>query len=152
MATDIVIRTGLDRLRYAVLFELMLVVLLAVVIGLLFDRGILEMGVFTLALSFVALAVNFLYNLAFDRFDVRNGRIPTERTVGWRVMHAVGFETTLVIVELPLFMWWMNWGIWRALAVNIALMAGIVAYTYVFTLAYDKLFPIEQARRDAAPG
>ena len=145
MATDIVIRSGWDRVRYAVLFELILVVLFAVVTALLFDRGVIEMGLFSVALSVIALIVNFFYNLAFDLFDVSRGRVPTERSPGWRVAHAVGFETTLVIVELPLFMWWMGWGIWKALAINVVAMAAIVAYTYVFTLVYDHLFPIAQS-------
>lgn len=152
MATDIVMRSGWDRVRYAVLFELILVALFTVAMGLLFERGFLEMGILSVALSLVALVVNFFYNLAFDVFDVRAGRVPTERTTGWRVVHALGFETTLVIVELPVIMWWMNWGVWQALGVNITAMAAIVAYTYVFTLTYDKLFPIDQPRQGAVPG
>ncbi len=153
MATDIVIRTAWDRVRYAVVFELILLVLFAVVTGFLFDRSIPEMGLFGLVLSLIALVVNFFYNLAFDQFDVRNGRIPTERSRGWRIVHAVGFETTLVIVELPLAMWWMNWGVWQALAVTVTAMAAIVGYTYLFTLAWDRLFPIQQpgALRNAVP-
>ena len=30
-------------------------------------------------------------------------------------------------MELPLFMWWMDWGAWQALAVNVASMAGNVS-------------------------
>jgi uncharacterized membrane protein len=67
MATDIVIRTGLDRVRYAFLFEATLILLFSVGMVLLFDRGILEMGVFNVTLSTLALIVNFFYNLAYDR-------------------------------------------------------------------------------------
>ena len=149
MATDIVIRTGLDRLRYALLFEGILVLLTAVITALLFDRNIWSMGALWVLISLVALAVNFVYNYCFDLFDVRNGRIPTERSRPWRIVHAVGFEVTLVIINLPLLMWWMNWTIWKALAFDIVAMGAIVVYTYFFTLAYDRLFPIEQ--NDPAP-
>ena len=145
MATDVVVRTGLDRLRYALLFEGILVALFSVIAALLFDRSLLSMGALSIALSLVALAINLGYNYLFDRLDVRNGRIPTERSRQWRVVHALGFEATLVIVNLPLVMWWMGWNVWQALALDIVAMAAIVFYTYFFTLAYDRLFPVEQA-------
>lgn len=153
MATDIVIRNGLDRLRYALLFEGILVALFAVIATLIFDRGLLSMSILSIVLSLIALAVNFAYNYFFDRFDVRNGRIPTERARRWRVVHALGFEATLVVINLPILMAWMNWTFWQALAIDIIAMAGIVVYTYFFTLAYDRLFPISQpsANEYAAP-
>ena len=153
MATDIVIRTGLDRLRYALLFEGILVALFAVTIALLFDRSVLMTGTLAVVLSLVALAINFVYNYFFDRFDVRNSRIPTERSRHWRIVHALGFEATLVVINLPLLMWWMGWSLWQALALDIVAMAAIVIYTYFFTLAYDRVFPIQQPseREYAAP-
>lgn len=152
MATDIVIRTGLDRLRYALLFEGILVVLTAVTTVLLFDRSVLSMGALSAVLSLVALAVNFVYNYCFDRVDVSNGRIPTERSRSWRIVHALGFEATLVIINLPLLMWWMSWTIWKALAFDIVAMGAIVVYTYFFTLTYDRLFPIEQREPGLSQG
>lgn len=144
MATDIVIRTGLDRLRYALLFEGILVVALSVAMAMLFDRSLFETGALSITLSLVALAINFIYNYAFDKFDLKHGRVPTERTVGWRVVHALGFETTLVLMNLPVFMVWMGWSIGQALLFDVAAMAAIVVYTYFFTLAYDHLFPVAQ--------
>ena len=152
MATDIVIRTGPDRVRYALLFEGILVVLTAIITALVFKRSVLSMGTLALALSLVALVVNYVYNYCFDYFDVRNGRIPTERTRPWRIVHAIGFETSLVIINLPLLMWWMNWTLWTALAFDIVAMAAIVVYTYYFTLAYDRFFPIEQNDAGSVPG
>lgn len=144
MATDIVIRTGLDRLRYALLFEGILVALFAVFATVFFERSFLSMGALSLVLSLIALLINFAYNFVFDRFDVRNGRVPTERSRNWRIVHALGFETTLVIVNLPVIMWWMGWNFWQAISFDIAAMAAIVVYTYYFTLAYDRIFPIDQ--------
>ena len=144
MATDIVIRTGLDRLRYALLFEGILIVLFSLVMTILTQRSIFDMGLLSITLSLIALAVNFVYNYAFDRYDVSHGRIPTERSRAGRILHAVGFEFTLVVVNLPIVMWWLEWGFWQALLVDAIAMAAVVVYTYFFTLAYDKLFPIEQ--------
>lgn len=150
MATDIVIRTGLDRLRYALLFEGILVVLLSAAMALMFDRDFLDMGVLSVLLSLMALLINFVYNYIFDTIDVRYGRIPTERSRKGRIVHALGFEFTLVIVGIPIIMWWMNWGLWQAIVFDVVAMAAIVVYTYFFTLAYDRVFPVVQAGGDAS--
>ena len=149
MATDIVIRSGLDRLRYALLFEGILIVLFTMVLVLVFDSGVMSTGALSVLVSLIALAVNFVYNYAFDKLDVRNGRIPTERSAGWRVIHAVGFECLLVIAVVPLLMWWLKLGFIEALLLDIVAMAGVVAYTYVFTLAYDHVFPVEQGQKES---
>ena len=62
MATDLVIRTGFDRLRYALLFEGILVVLFTTTMVLLFDGDLSSMGALSVVLSLVALATNFVYN------------------------------------------------------------------------------------------
>ena len=144
MATDIVIRTGLDRLRYALWFEGILVVFFTTTMMLLFDQGLISMGGLSVVLSLVALATNFVYNYVFDTIDVRNGRVPTERSRVGRILHAVGFEFTLVIVSVPIIVWWMTWGWWQAIAFDAIAMAAIVVYTYFFTLAYDRIFPVVQ--------
>ena len=144
MATDIVIRTGMDRARYAILFEGILVVLFSIVTALLFEHDLLAMGGLAVMLSLIALVVTFIYNYAFDHLDVRNGRVPTQRTRGWRIVHAVGFEATLVVFGLPLIMWWLDFTFWEALIFDIGAMAAVVVYTYFFTLAYDRIFPVAQ--------
>lgn len=144
MATDIVIRTGLDRLRYALLFEGLLVVLLSIAMTLLFDRSLIDMGALSVVLSLIALIVNFIYNYVYDKFDVRLGRVPTERLRAGRIVHALGFEFTLVLINLPVIMWWMQWTWWNAFAFDVVAMAAVVVYTYYFTLVYDYLFPISQ--------
>lgn len=150
MPTDIVIRTGLDRLRYALLFEGILVVLFTTAMVLLFDRGLLFMGGLSVVLSLVALATNFIYNYIVDGIDVRHGRIPTERSRMGRILHAVGFEFTLVIVSVPIIVWWMTWGWWQAIVFDAIAMAAIVIYTYFFTLAYDRIFPVIQPRDEGS--
>lgn len=144
MATDIVVRTGLDRLRYALLFEGILIVIFTLAMASLFSHGVLSMGTLSVILSLIALLINFVYNYVFDMFDVRHGRIPTERSRNWRIVHAIGFEATLVLCNLPLLMWWMEWNLWTALSVDVVAMAVVVVYTYFFTLAYDGIFPVEQ--------
>ena len=80
----------------------------------------------------------------YDRVDVRRGRVPTERTATGRIIHAVGFETILVTTSLPIVMWWLGISWWQALLMDLGLMAVVVVYTFLFTVTYDRLFPVVQ--------
>lgn len=146
MSTEIIIRSGWDRLRYTLLFELILVSSSTAIIALILDRDVLDTGYFALLLSLIAMVTNYLYNYAFDRYDVSQGRIPTERSIKYRVIHAVGFELILLTFTLPLVMWWLQLSFLQALLLDISMMAAVVVYTFLYGIAYDKAFPIAQPR------
>jgi uncharacterized membrane protein len=145
--TTIVTRSGWDRVRYAALFEAILIVAMGAVFAMLSAQNMAETSVLAIALSVNAMIVSVIFNELYDRIDARYGRVPTERSFKGRALHAVAFESILVIVSMPFIMWWMDWGFWQTLAFDIAAMAGVVIYTFVFTLAYDRLFPVAQAER-----
>lgn len=140
------IRGGLDRLRYALLFEAILIVVLGIALWALSDRPLAETGALAAILSVIAVFVALVYNYVLDRVDAHFGRVPTERSTLGRIAHALGLEIMLVGTSLPAIMWWMGWGFWQALTFDIAAIAFVVVYTYVFTFAYDKLFPVPQDR------
>jgi uncharacterized membrane protein len=142
--TGIATRSGLDRLRYTLLFEAILVASSTAVIAFLLERDLLEITYLALVLSAIAMATNFFYNYAYDYIDVSYGRIPTERTLKHRVYHAVGFELILLFFTLPLIMWWLELSLINALILDIGMMAAVVVYTFLFGLGYDRAFPIKQ--------
>ena len=146
MSTEIIIRSGWDRLRYTLLFELILVSSSTAIIALILDRDVLDTGYFALLLSLTAMVTNYLYNYAFDRYDVSQGRIPSERSIKFRLVHAVGFELLLLTITLPLVMWWLQLSFLQALLLDISMMAAVVVYTFLYGIAYDKAFPIAQPR------
>ncbi|MCH9694306.1 MAG: PACE efflux transporter [Gammaproteobacteria bacterium] len=146
MATSIVIRSGADRIRYALMFEAIIVVLFGVFAALFTRHDIVTTGSLALVLSLIALLINFAFNSIYDRIDVRYGRIPTERSSFQRLIHAILFEFVLVLFMLPVIMWWLQMRWWEALLLDLIAMAAIVVYTYFFTLAYDRVFPVKQIR------
>ena len=79
--------------------------------------------------------------------DVRAGRIPTQRTFSWRLVHAVGFEAGLVITSLPLVMWWLGLTLLEAFLMDVIVTSFIVIYTLAFTWGYDQLYPVEQCAK-----
>ena len=131
-------------MRYALIFELLLVAMVGVALSFIVDRSTADTSLLAAVLSGIALLMNLIYNYCFDRIDVYCGRIPTERTPFRRVVHAVGFESILILTSLPILMWWLDLSLWQALILDLGVMFVIVIYTFLFTLAYDKYFPIRQ--------
>ena len=145
MKQNIVVRSGKDRLRYTGLFELTLMAILTPVIAVVLKKPMFDVGLIALVLSLKAMFFNLLYNWFFDRFDARAGRIPSERSYAWRIVHAIGFEVGLVFTSLPIVVWWLGLTIWQALLMDLAVTSFVVGYTFLFTLGYDRLFPVSQA-------
>ena len=144
MSAQIVTRSPLDRLRYTLMFEFTLIGIFAPLGAMVMEREALDLGLLVLALSAIAMLVNFIYNYFYDRIDVRHGRIPTERSLIGRIVHALIFELILTAASLPLIIWWLDIGWVEALLMDIALMIGVVFYTLIYTWIYDRLFPLIQ--------
>ncbi|MBS0552647.1 MAG: hypothetical protein JSS47_08980, partial [Proteobacteria bacterium] len=70
------------------------------------------------------------------------GRTADRRPFRLRCLHAVGFETGLLLMTLPVIVWWAGMGWVDALVADIGLAAGYTLYALVFNLAYDRVFPI----------
>lgn len=144
MDSGIKIRTGKDRLRYTCLFELFLIAMLAPVGAIVLDRQFLDVGVLAIFLSFKAMVFNLIYNWFFDQYDVKAGRIPTERSFYQRIFHAAGFEIGLMFTSLPIVIWWLDLSLLQAIMMDLVVTSFIVAYTFFFTWGYDRLYPIVQ--------
>ena len=144
MKHSIVIRSRMDRLRYAVLFELLLISILAPLGAVVFERQVVEIGLLAAILCFKAVLVSLIYNWIFDLIDARAGRIPTQRKVVARVVHAVGLEVWLVLTSLPIVMWWLGLTIGQAILMDLSVSTFVVVYTFGFAWTYDRLFPVVQ--------
>lgn len=147
----IVIRSGLDRVRYVLAFEAVLLLFLAPAIAFVFDKETSDTAALTLILAAKAMVINMIYNYFYDRFDARRGVVPTERTARQRILHAIGLEVALTSTSLPIVTWWLNIAVWQALAVDALVMAFIVFYTMGFTWLYDRIFPVAQSDAPVFP-
>ena len=142
MSQQPAMRNGADRLRYTVTFEITLMLLLVPAGAAFFDKGWADIGVLGLILSSKAMLINLVYNWMFDHIDARANRISSDRSTLGRILHAVGFELSLVITSLPIYIWWLNLTVLEALLTDLVVTSFVVVYTYVFTLGYDRLFPV----------
>ena len=89
-------------------------------------------------IAITAVVWNFIYNTFFEYWE-RYKQIKN-RTFIIRSIHAIGFEGGLTLVCLPLYMLWYGVGVWTALTMEVSLTIAFLVYTYLFTLAFDKIF------------
>lgn len=142
MSDAVILRSARDRLRYSLSFEITLMALLVPAGALFFDKALGEIGLLALVLSGKAMLWHLIYNWIFDRWEAGKGRIASNRNWRWRMVHAVGFEVTLMLTSLPIYMLWLGIGLLEALSLDIVVTSFVVVYTYVFTLGYDRMFPL----------
>lgn len=142
MTEAVTLRSGKDRLRYSVTFEISLMAFLIPAGAAFFEKSLASMGLLGLFLTVKAVLVSLAYNWVFDWFDARNGRVSSDRTPAGRILHAVGFELSLMLTSLPIYTWWLELTLFEALMADFVVTTIVVVYTYIFTLGYDRLFPV----------
>lgn len=102
-------------------------------------------------IALIAAIWNGLYNTCFDMLDGRlSGRSADRRPLRLRVLHAIGFESGLLLITLPVLMWWTGMGWLEALIADIALALAYTVYAFAFNLGYDRMFPIRAPDREQA--
>ncbi|CAH1660678.1 2,4-dihydroxyhept-2-ene-1,7-dioic acid aldolase [Hyphomicrobiales bacterium] len=139
-------RTFPDRMRHAIMFEVIGLAIFTPMAALLFNQPVAHMGVIGLISATVATTWNFLFNLGFDHALVRF-RGHTTKTVMIRVAHALLFEGGLVIMLIPMIAWYLGISLWAALMMDIAIVAFYLVYAFVFNIAYDRIFPVPDQKQ-----
>lgn len=144
MTSKIKIRSKKERIIYALLFEVILLASLLPIGMFLFGVSAASFGILSVILSLKAMMFNFVFNWFYDKLDQRANRIPTERSMHHRVVHAVSFEVGMMITSLPIIMWWLSMGLWEAFQLEVILIGFVMIYTFLFGLGYDRLRPVAQ--------
>ncbi|MFC3912233.1 PACE efflux transporter [Pseudaeromonas sharmana] len=139
-------RTGADRLRHTVGFELCGMLLSVPLLSLVTGQGATHLGALAIGFALLAAGWNYLYNLGVDHLMLRVlGRL--EKRLAERVLHALLFEVGFLLIALPLTAWWLGISLWQALLLDIGMALFYVVYAFVYNLAYDRLFPLMPAGR-----
>jgi len=126
------------KVVYISLYEAMAIVLSSAGLALLSGSGMGHASVAAVAASVIAVVWNLVYNTLFERWEARQ---PTKgRSVRRRVVHALGFEAGLVVTLVPLLAWWLDITLWAAFVVDLGLIVFFLVYTFVFNLAFDRIF------------
>lgn len=129
-------KTFSERVFHAVSFEVIAITITAPLSAWLLGRSIFQMGTVAIVLSTLAMLLNLFYNMLFDRYwPLSKGPRPTKI----RIMHAIGFEFSFIIIGLPILALLLNMSLWNAFLLELGFFAFFLFYTYAFNLSYDKL-------------
>ena len=138
-------RTVRDRLRHVISFEIIGLALSTPLGAWGFGVPPLTMGAVTVGCSLIAMAWNYVYNVGFDLAMLRV-RGSTRKTMPIRVLHTVIFQAILVCILVLFIAWFLGMSLWNAAVMQAGFLVFYGVYAFVFNLAYDWLFPIEDER------
>ena len=127
------------RIVYVTIFELLAIVFATLLLSAMNDGSAQNSLPVAIASSTAAVIWNFIYNTLFERWERRNN--VRHRSVLLRAIHAIGFEGGLVLILIPLFMWWYSVGPLTALMMEAALLVFFLVFTFVFTWIFDRIVP-----------
>ncbi|GAB6261497.1 PACE efflux transporter [Photobacterium sp. R1] len=136
-------RTHWDRVRHAIGFEGIALVLITLVLSYGFGFEMAHIGILGVVFSVIATVWNYAYNLLFDHAMLRySGQL--QKNTKHRFVHALGFELSLLWITLPIMAWWLDISLWAALVMDLGLVVFYLIYAYLYNLAYDRVFPLPE--------
>ena len=139
-------RSIADRVRHALAFEIIGLVIFIPLFSWLLQKNVSEMGVLGVVSAFTATSWNFIYNWGFDLAMLRwAGTL--HKTVAMRVLHSVLFEAGLIVLLIPFIAWYLDISLWAALLMDIAIVVFYLVYAFFFNFAYERVFPIPDANK-----
>jgi uncharacterized membrane protein len=136
-------RKPADRIRHAILFELIGILIATPLAAFVFGLHAGDSAVIIIGSATVAMGWNYVYNLGFDH-ALAAWRGTTLKTPGLRVAHAVLFELGLLVMLMPLIAWYLGVSLWQALVMDLAFALFYMGYALVFNWAYDRVFPLPE--------
>lgn len=135
-------RTRRDRIRHAVGFEIIALILSIPIMSFFFSFDLKDISVIAITGSIMATIWNYSFNIAFDKGMLRFRR-STFKTPAIRVLHVLLFEGGLLILYLPMVSWYLGITLLQAFIMDASLVGFYLVYTFSYNWAYDKMFPIQ---------
>ncbi|WP_265919310.1 PACE efflux transporter [Cupriavidus nantongensis] len=137
-----------DRIRHAVGFEVVGLLIFAPLASWAFGYELHQMGLIGAVASLIATGWNYLYNVLFDKGMLRfTGQL--RKSVPVRVLHALLFELGLLVVFLPSVAWYLDISLLDALIMDIAVAGFYMVYALVYNWLYDIVFPVPALKAQA---
>ncbi|WP_028999523.1 PACE efflux transporter [Azohydromonas australica] len=131
------------RVVYVTLYEAIAIVLASAGFLLMSDADLPHAGALSVISSAVAVLWNVAFNHAFERWESRQA--VRGRSLRRRLAHAVGFEGGLAAMLVPVMAWWLDVGLWHAVAMDLGLVLFFLAYTFVFNWVFDRVFGLPRS-------
>lgn len=137
------LRTAKERLVQTLAFELGGLLLVTPVYMAFFGKSGAQSLLLLTTLSAIVMIWSPLHNIAFDRADLHlTGRVASQRPHRLRLVHALSHELSATAATLPVAIWLGEHALTQALVLNVALTLFYTGYTYIFHIAFDRLWPV----------
>lgn len=124
------------RIIHALSYEIILLVIIAVLLSLIFHMPLEVTGVLGIVMAITSVFWNMVFNHFFEKYEKKH---KLKRTVKVRIIHAIGFEGGLMLATIPMVAYAMNMSLWQAVVLDFSLTMGILVYTFIFQWCYDTL-------------
>lgn len=139
------LRSARERVIQTLWFEGLGLLIVAPLYAVVTGSRSAESFAMVAAVSVAVMLWAALYNTVFDVLERRaTGRVASDRPHGLRTLHAIGLETTSVVVTTPVIWAMTDFGWWGALAADLGLATAYAVYGYFFHWAYDRVRPVPQ--------
>ena len=126
------------RVIQAISYEIILLSLFIPIVTLVFKQAIMDSTALGMSLTILALLWNMFFNYGFEKWEARKGWYT--RGLKQRLLHALGFESGLLILGVPVIAYFLEISLLEAIIADIGFTVVIMVYTFIFQWAFDRLF------------
>jgi len=126
------------RIVYVSLYELLVIGLSTLLLKWMSDAGAGDALGIAIAASAIAILWNLVFNYGFERWEAKR-QLQTRDLLN-RSLHALGFEIGLLILSVPLLMWWLDISLLQAVVMDFGLLVFFLFYTFIFNWVFDAVF------------
>lgn len=124
------------RIIHALTYEIILLVIIAIALSLIFKMPLEVTGALGIIMAVTSVVWNMVFNHFFEKFEAKR---QLKRTIGVRILHAVGFEGGLMLATIPMVAYAMDMTLWQAIVLDFSLTLCILVYTFIFQWCYDSI-------------
>ncbi|WP_349926668.1 chlorhexidine efflux PACE transporter AceI [Acinetobacter sp. A1-4-2] len=122
------------RIIHALSYETILLVIIAIALSFIFEMPMEVTGSLGVAMAVTSVIWNMTFNHFFENFEAKR---QLKRTVGVRILHAIGFEGGLMLATIPMVAYALEMSIWQAILTDLSMTLCILVYTFIFQWCYD---------------
>ena len=106
------------RIIHALSYEVILLVIIAIALSYIFDVSMEVTGILGIAMAVTSVIWNMIFNHFFEKFEAKR---KLKRTIGVRILHAIGFEGGLMLATIPMIAYALKLGIVEAILLDFSL-------------------------------
>jgi uncharacterized membrane protein len=131
------------RIVYVGLYEVLVIGLSTLLLKWMSDAGAGDALGIAIAASAIAIVWNLVFNYGFERWEAKR-QLQTRDLLN-RSLHALGFEGGLLVLSVPLLMWWLDISLLQAVVMDFGLLVFFLFYTFIFNWVFDTVFGLPSA-------